>query len=584
MDEKLIINVTYKCNNHCIFCAIADRSIAHGDFAQQKERIDQAFREGITALDIDGGEPTLYPRFFDLIDYAVEVGMQPITVTTNGRLLSDHALVEQLNKRPIRLLVSLHGGDASIHDSLTTQNGSFKQTVKGIMNAQPSFPDLGVNTTLVASNLHHLRKLGLLLERLGIHVWNLQYYTPFGEVKPELAPDPYEAGTVIVDLIEEFGSKIRIQAINLPACFMPGYESYALHDTGKSRRRMLFVDGREVNLGDWLAERRFKNAKCARCAHDNICQGFWDFGQDPQTGESSRVRMLDIIAGYSCSINCRYCAVEDHLLPHNMTTQQVLDQIDRAMAFGPHVIRFGGGEPTERSDLEELIRYSKALDFETISVQTHGFRLADSDYLQALVTSGVNKFNISVRGADPETHDFLTGSLGSFASLTQAVANVAELSPQVKLELDVILTRQTVPTLTRHIQLFSGFGASAFNFWFVTAEGRARQHWDELAPNMTEAAQAVKQAAVFAEAKGLGPIRCYYIPYCFFKGQEQLVWHPLEENALVVTPTSTFTLDKGTLDLGVKAEPCQSCSRIDSCFGIAPSYLEYAGDKELKPY
>ena len=583
-EEKLIINTTYKCNNHCIFCSIADRSIEHGDFETQLRHLDKARESGIELLDIDGGEPTLYPRLFDLIEAAREKGFTRITITSNGRMLSDPGLVDRLTEYPIQLLISLHAADPEDHEYLTTQPGSFRQTLRGIINSLKRFPDLGVNTTVVASNTDSLEKMGRLLVKLGVKTWNIQFYTPFGLVKPELAPDPYAAGKMIGRAIDLFHDRLDIQVVNLPFCFLPGHEKWALEDYKKSVRRMLFVSGEEVNLADYLAEKRFKNGRCDDCPYDAICRGFWDYGCSESTGRSWRIRMLDVLPGYTCSARCIFCAVEEKLLTLEMPTQAVIDSISQAMIYGPSVIRFGGGEPTEREDLEELVRFSSSMRVDTVALQTHGFKLADPEYLEKLVNAGVTKFNISIRGADKETHERLTLAPGSFEILTEAVRAAASLQPRVDLELDGILTKQTVGSLAEQIQYFHNLGANKFNYWFISAEGRASERPDELVPNMTETAEALKQAAKEADALGIDHFRVFYIPYCFFKGKEKMVWHPLEENALVITPNSTFTLDQGTLDLGVKVKSCEHCAIRDKCFGIAPSYVRAFGEGELQPY
>ncbi len=582
-EEKLIINVTYKCNNHCRFCSIADREIAHGDFDVQKAHIERAAEEGIRLLDIDGGEPTLYPRLFDLLDHALERKFERITITSNGRMLADAALVDRLARYPIDLLISLHAADASVQDDLTTQSGSFRQTVKGVLNAIRRFPNLGVNTTITTPNLDGLDRLADLLVKIGVKTWNLQYYTPFGKVRPELAPDPYQTGDMLMDVLQRYESKLAIQVVNLPFCFLPGYERFTIPDVGKAARRMLFVNNQEVNLGDYLATRRFQNGKCRSCSWSGACRGFWDYGDSPETGRPWRIRMLDVLPGYPCKAACTFCAVEEEWLDKSLTTKEVLAEIDRAMAYGPTVIRFGGGEPTERDDLPGLIRYAKKMEFERISVQTHGFRLEDRSYLQELVSAGANKFNISVRGGNAQTHELLTGVPSSFEKVVRAVRNVAERN-DVVLELDGILTLWTVPELEDEIRFFHSQGARRFNYWFVQAEGRAAKNHEQLIPHMKEAARAFMKAYENTKDLDIESFRCYYIPYCFFKGSEHLVWHPLEENALVVTPTGSFTLDQGSLDLGVKTAICERCAKRASCFGIPPSYLKHFGDLELEPY
>lgn len=583
-QRKLIINVTYKCNNHCAFCSIADRAIAHGDFDTQIRHIDAACAAGIRLLDIDGGEPTLYPRLFELLDYAISAGMTRITLTSNGRRLADPDFLAHLAAYPVNLLVSLHAADPELADRLTTQPGAFRQTLRGLTQALRHFPDLGVNTTLVRDNVDALTPLGALLVRLGVKTWNLQYYTPFGQVSPAFAPDPHHCGQILAGLIDRFGGHLDLQVINLPFCFMPpGYESYCLQDSNKALRRMLFADGQEVNLGDFLAGGRFKNASCTRCRFDAVCRGFWDYGPDPLSGTPYRIRMLDLIPGYACSAACVFCAVEPELLDRNMSTQAVKTEMNRAMHRDPQIVRIGGGEPTERADLPELLDHARLLGIPGRSIQTHGFRLADAGYLEQLVRAGLTKVNISVRGADRKTHEALTGVAGSFERLREAVRLVASF-PELTLELDAILTRQTLAGLTDAVREYAGWGARRLNLWFVAPEGRARERAAQLIPTYEEAAAAVVAAHAQAEALGYESFRSYYIPYCFLKGHEALVWHPLEENATVVTPGSRFTLDRGTLDLGVKLPECAACAIAGRCFGVAPGYVELLGRPPLAPY
>ena len=53
--------------------------------------------------------------------------------------------------------------------------------------------------------------------------------------------------------------------------------------------------------------------------------------------------------------------------------------------------------------------------------------------------------------------------------------------------------------------------------------------------------------------------------------------------ALVVTPTSTFRLEKGSLDLGKKTPACRGCLYEDKCFAVHRTYLSIYGDGEIKP-
>lgn len=83
-------------------------------------------------------------------------------------------------------------------------------------------------------------------------------------------------------LIDVWHERMKLQVINLPFCFMPGYEQYVEGDLSKLSRHMLFVNNESVNLSKYLAERRTKKDVCARCPHACFCGGFYELEDVPE--------------------------------------------------------------------------------------------------------------------------------------------------------------------------------------------------------------------------------------------------------------------------------------------------------------
>jgi hypothetical protein len=75
---------------------------------------------------------------------------------------------------------------------------------------------------------------------------------------------------------------MKLEVINLPFCFMPGYESHMAGDLNKLSRHMIFVNNEAVNLADYLAERRVHHAQCGPCPHRCFCGGFYDLEDAPE--------------------------------------------------------------------------------------------------------------------------------------------------------------------------------------------------------------------------------------------------------------------------------------------------------------
>jgi MoaA/NifB/PqqE/SkfB family radical SAM enzyme len=284
--QKLIMNVTYVCNNHCAFCAVGTRTQIDGHPTRQRQHLDKYRRHGVHMVDFDGGEPTLNPELVPLIRYAKAIGYDRINVTTNGRMCAYPEFAKKLTHSGITtLLFSVHGADAKSHGREVGVPEAFEQTVAGIENCvaeQVPGLDIGMNITLTKHNHRDLARVGELALSLGLSWFNIQFLTPFGRATTRHAPDTQEAADVTMRFIDDYADRMKIQIINLPFCFVPGYERYLVGDLNKIGRHMVFVNNETVNLANYLAERRSHTELCAPCSHRCFCGGFFDMENSPE--------------------------------------------------------------------------------------------------------------------------------------------------------------------------------------------------------------------------------------------------------------------------------------------------------------
>ena len=599
--DKIIINLSYRCNNHCRFCSVADRDRVDGSLGGQLTLLRQAADEGIRNVDLDGGEPLLYPHLFTVLRTAVGLGFDRITVTTNGRMLAYDEVVDKLAEVPgLALLVSLHSHVEATHEDLTRAPGSFTQTVAGIRKARERFGDgVGVNMTVTSANYRDIPGMVRLVAEIGLRMFNVQYYTPFGEVDGALAPpDDALAGVAreAIATARELG--VRVNLVNFLYCLAPELADHMMADFFKAARRMRFVTGETVNLSDYLATQRRKDSRCGGCEWSILCGGFWRYdGGDGLTAEAStpapepvplpvptgdderRVDLVDMICAYECNSGCVFCALDDHMRSIGMTRRECRGALARAMElYRPTKVRFGGGEPTLRPDLPALIAYARDSGAQTVSMQTNGYRLADERYLAALVARGLSKVNLSYRSIRADVYAQLTRIERSHALATSALFNV--LSAGLELEIDTLISKPLLEEAADFIATMAGVGVRVVNFWYISHEGRATQRTEELIPDLTTTAAVL--APLFSANPGVQNRVCY-IPYCFFPDNPAWVWNPVEENTLVVTPRDQFLLERGTIDIGVRTERCAGCARFDDCPGVRQNYLDLFGDAELRP-
>ena len=286
-QRKVIVNLTYRCNNHCVFCAVGDRPARDADAGEVLEALKRHRQEGFDLLDVDGGEPTLHPQLFEVVKAARRLGYKKISLTSNGRRLSYGAFARELVATGLdEILISLHAPGAGLQERLTTDPESFEQTVAGIKNALAALPDpmaLAVNTTIVGENLAAVGRLGKMLASLGVKRWNLQVVTPFGRAKVSQLPDEEELESTLVGLLRHPPGNMRIQVINCPPCMLPGFEEVAAVDFHKAQREMVFVGDQGVNLQEFLASRRRQDERCRDCLYSIVCPGFYSFGPEDES-------------------------------------------------------------------------------------------------------------------------------------------------------------------------------------------------------------------------------------------------------------------------------------------------------------
>ena len=284
--KKLIMNVTYVCNNHCTFCAVGTRTQLDGHPTRQREKLIEYRKQGVVMVDFDGGEPTLNPELIGLIKSARGMGYRRVNVTTNGRrCVYENYAASLVNSGLTTLLFSVHGHDARTHAQQVGVAEAFQQTTDGIRNClkyAPKGVELGMNITVTKGNHDKIDKLAQLCWDLGLRWMNIQFLTPFGRATSWVAPDTQKAADHAVEVMDAWAGKIRFQVINLPFCFMPKHRHLMQGDLAKLERHMVFVNNETVNLAEYLAERRVRKPVCATCPHGCFCGGFYELDQVPE--------------------------------------------------------------------------------------------------------------------------------------------------------------------------------------------------------------------------------------------------------------------------------------------------------------
>lgn len=175
--------LTYGCNANCPSCEQArhrDQRRAEMEFEDWKRVLEEAAEHGCFMLAIGGGEPLIYPRLFDIIDFANDLGLSP-SVTTNGMLVREN--MDRLKGAGIKQLqFSLDGHTPEIHN--LTHKTPFREVVEAIRMCLAEFKKtrVGVNCIIHSGNVPHLDSYLEFCGNLG--VYDVRLLSP----KPPLPP------------------------------------------------------------------------------------------------------------------------------------------------------------------------------------------------------------------------------------------------------------------------------------------------------------------------------------------------------------------------------------------------------------
>ncbi len=128
------IEVSRKCNLHCKFCYSDSGKQLNNEMtlAELKELIDDVKNLGAKTVTLTGGEPLMYPGFFELVEHITGLGMKALFFT-NATFITP-AIAKQLIDNETYPCVSLEAADPTIHDNLVGTKGAFEKTIEGINN------------------------------------------------------------------------------------------------------------------------------------------------------------------------------------------------------------------------------------------------------------------------------------------------------------------------------------------------------------------------------------------------------------------------------------------------------------------
>jgi mycofactocin biosynthetic radical S-adenosylmethionine protein MftC len=183
--------LTYACNLACVHCLSSSgrRDPRELTTAECRAVIDTLQRMQVFYVNIGGGEPTVRPDFWELVDYATahQVGVK---FSTNGIKLDAVAARRLAASDYIDVQISLDGATAAVNDAVRGA-GSYETATRAMANlAAAGFRGFKVSVVVTRHNVSQLNAFKKLADDHGAQL-RLTRLRPSGrgaDVWPELHP------------------------------------------------------------------------------------------------------------------------------------------------------------------------------------------------------------------------------------------------------------------------------------------------------------------------------------------------------------------------------------------------------------
>ncbi|MBL8175731.1 MAG: radical SAM protein [Bryobacterales bacterium] len=280
--KQLSLHVTDTCNSKCGFCVVGS-PLAQKDAVHYPDLVRFLFEnaeQGYTSVNFHGGEPTIHPKLFELLNLARLFGYPEVHIQTNGRKLKDSEFVRKLQEGGVRLfIVSLHGFHAETQDMLAQVRGGFEETLEGIRNAKRLGIPVRTNTVLTKQNLYELDQLVGLCGELDVDHVNISNLHPVGSgffAIDGMGPAMAETREVLLPAVERLlAMNRRVSLEGFPFCVVRPYQHLSI-EWEKRDIRMMYHGSVYDNYDTYMdQECRTYGPACQQCSCRGLCGGVY---------------------------------------------------------------------------------------------------------------------------------------------------------------------------------------------------------------------------------------------------------------------------------------------------------------------
>ena len=172
--------LTYACNLQCVHCLSSSgrRDPRELTTAEAEAVIDELQRLQVFYINIGGGEPTIRPDFWHLVEYAIDHGVG-VKFSTNGSRIDAEVARRLATMDYVDVQISIDGADAATNDAVRGE-GSFATAVQAMEHLQAAgFGEFKISVVMTRHNIAQLAAFEEMADHYGAQL-RLTRFRPSG--------------------------------------------------------------------------------------------------------------------------------------------------------------------------------------------------------------------------------------------------------------------------------------------------------------------------------------------------------------------------------------------------------------------
>lgn len=176
----------------------------------------------------------------------------------------------------------------------------------------------------------------------------------------------------------------------------------------------------------------------------------------------------------ACALACQHCRASaiDFRDPNELSLEEGENLLDDIRAMGTPIVVFTGGDPLQRNDLEDLIRYGKSIGLRVGTIPAGTPRL-DKARMESLKASGVDQVAFSIDAPNAADHDSFRQVPGSYDLTLQGARWAQEL--EIPLQINTVFHQGNQHQIDALCDLVESLGIVFWEVFFLVPTGRGTQ-------------------------------------------------------------------------------------------------------------